>query len=114
MFVPVGTLFEATKSSMVPGQKGFEGPWQHVPSQTRHCVVAVMKRGKTATDAWRICRWAMKKHGFMKSDDPGEPSKENMRMTQRGVRAQPRHTFEKGGKAKHDQFAKSIGKIKFK
>ncbi len=106
MFVSLQELHEAAKRT--------PGSMDEVPSQLRHCVVAVKgERGKSATAAWRICRANLVKTGYMKSTAGGPPDKANMRMTQKGTRANMRHSMEKDVDKKNAKFAGAAAKIKF-
>jgi hypothetical protein len=89
-----------------------------VPAQLRHCMLAVAKKknGRTkkgALAAWNICRWHLTKYGYMKKPyrKNAKVRKSNLRMTQKGSRANMRHAMEKGVKKKNKRFRTLFKKL---
>ena len=77
-------------------------------------MVAVVKRGYSETDAWKICRASLKKSGFMKSRDLRRPTDSTMKMTQKGTRRNMKHSMEPGVDKKNDDFVKIYSKVDFR
>lgn len=80
-----------------------------VPSQLRHCMVAVSKKkgGSTKTGArasWNICRWHLIRSGYLKKPYRINDKAARVRMTQKGTRASMRHSMERGSQGKGRQF----------
>lgn len=86
------------------------GKADSVPSQLRHCMVAVAKKQgggeRGARAAWNICRWHLTRSGYMKKpyrrDAKATPSR--LKMTQKGVRASMKHSKEPDVDKKNKEF----------
>jgi len=98
MWVPISVLLEQEKS-------------KKLPSTVKHCVVAVMKRGKDVRAAWNICRSSLTKQGYLKPPYKVSGKVSDVRMTQKGSRRAMKHSMEKDGPRKNDDFKKAFRKI---
>lgn len=69
-----------------------------IPAQIAHCMMALhVKRRKSKTAAWNICRWAMTKHGYL--DGPyriNTKLPKAVKQTSKGTRRSFQHGMEKG------------------
>jgi len=98
MWVPISVLLEQEKA-------------KKVPSTVKHCVVAVMKKGKKVRDAWNICRASLTRQGYLKPPYKVSGKVDDLRMTQKGVRRAMKHSMERDGPKKNQEFARAFRKI---
>ena len=93
-------------SELLEQEKG-----KKLPSTVKHCVVAVMKKGKKVRDAWNICRAQLTKQGYLKPPYKIHGKVDDVRMSQKGTRRSMRHSMERDGPQKNKEFSKAFRKI---
>jgi len=90
----------AAAMAIIGAEKAVEKPkgLRDIPAQIAHCMMAVHVKGKKSKQAaWKICRWAMTKNGYLDG-----PYRANTKMpkavkqTAKGTRRSFQHGMEKG------------------
>lgn len=106
MLVPFEVLLERSS----------HGP-DNVPSQVRHCMIKVAKKKgggkKGARAAWNICRWHLTRSGYLKKPyrKDAKATKGRLKMTQKGSRANMKHSNEPDVDRKNKEFRKLFRKL---
>jgi len=98
MWLPISVLLEQEKA-------------KKVPSIVKHCIVAVMKKGKDVRGAWNICRSELTKQKYLKPPYKIGGKVSDIRMTQKGTRRAMKHSMERDGPEKNDEFKRAFRKI---
>lgn len=104
------------KTKVKPGGLKGPEPADKVGAQLAHCVLAL--RGKSPTQvkgkkprkkydtraAWNICRWSLTRYGYLKPPYKINQQLKNLKLTQKGSRANVKHASEKEGPEKYKRF----------
>lgn len=119
-----GLAKKPPKTTVKPGGLKGPEPSDKVGAQLAHCVLAVKgqrqktKKGKkprkkiSTRGAWNICRWSLTRHGYLKPPYKINQQLKNLKLTQKGARANTKHAMtEPDAPEKYAKFKKLFREI---